>query len=151
MCLIVDTNLASKVFTNPPDPDFAPVIAWLKKDGRLIFGGRLRAELMRVEKARSLLAELQRGGRALRIPNAELAREETVVLATGYCQSNDGHVVALARVSGARTLCTHDKDLQKDFRNPQLVSDPRGSIYQRKAHVHLLRHTRSCRWRSATS
>jgi hypothetical protein len=147
MCLIVDANLAGKVFTTPPDPDFAPVIDWLRKGGRLIFGGHLRTELLRIERLRSLFVELQRGGRALQIPDAEVDREEAVVRETGHCQSNDGHVIALARVSGARTLCTHDKTLQRDFRNHQLIAKPRGSIYQRKSHEKLLRHTPSCRWR----
>jgi predicted nucleic acid-binding protein len=147
VCLIVDANLAGAIFKASPDPELAPVIDWLRKDGRLVFGGLLRAELMRLVTLRGLLVELQRQGKALRIPDADVAREETAVLATGHCVSNDGHVVALARVSGARTLCTHDRDLQTDFRNPRLVSKPRGSIYQRRNHARLLRHTSSCRWR----
>ena len=149
MCLIVDANLAGVVFSSPPSPDFAPIVGWLQKDGCLILGGHLSAELDRLEKARRFIRALLQAGRAKRLPDAQVAQEEFSVRETGHCVSNDSHVVALARVSGARTLCTHDKALQKDFRNPDLVSKPRGSIYQRKTHAKLLRHTRSCRWRSS--
>jgi hypothetical protein len=148
MCLIVDANLAGIVFSSPPHPDFVPVVDWLAEDGCLILGGHLGTELDRLEKARRFLVALLRAGRAKRIPDAQVSQEEAAVRGTGHCLSNDAHVVALARVSGARTLCTHDKTLQKDFRNPRLVANPRGSIYQRQEHAKLLRHTRSCRWRS---
>jgi len=67
-----------------------------------------------------------------------------VLKETGLCESNDCHVIGLALASGARTLCTHDKALQRDFRNPTIVSKPRGSIYLRPAHAELLRHGSSC-------
>jgi len=148
MCLIVDANLAGIVFSSPPHPDFVPVLDWLeKRDGCLIVGGHLGTELAHLEKARRFLLALLRAGRAKQIPAEQVAREEAAVQETGHCQSNDGHVIALARVSGARTLCTHDKELQKDFKNQQLIAKPRGSIYQQKSHKRLLRHTGSCRWR----
>jgi predicted nucleic acid-binding protein len=142
MCLIVDANLAGLIFGSPPHPDFVPVLDWLQqREGRLVVGGHLAAELGRLEKARRFVIQLQRAGIVRQVPAEEVAREETVVAETGLCESNDSHVVALARLSGARTLCTHDKALQRDFRNPQLVAKPRGSVYQRPDHTGLLRHT----------
>jgi hypothetical protein len=146
MCLIVEANLAGLVFRSPPDSNFVPVLDWLEKDGCLILGGRLGSELVRLAEAQRYLLALLRAGRAKRVAEEVMTAEEEAVLKTGLCRSNDCHVLALARASGARTLCTHDKALQKDFRNPQLISKPRGSVYQRKAHARLLRHTRSCRW-----
>jgi predicted nucleic acid-binding protein len=144
MCVIVDANLAGLVFASPPHPDFVPVLDWLQqRDGCLVVGGHLADELSRIEKARRFVVQLQRAGIARQVPAADVAREEAEVTATGLCESNDSHVVALARVSGARTLCTHDQALQRDFRNPQLVAKPRGAIYQRPAHGKLLRHTPS--------
>ena len=148
MCLIVDANLAATVFASPPHPDFEPVLDWLdKQDGRIVFGGRLATELERLEKPRRYLRTLLQAGRAWRLSDESVDEEEAVVADTGLCRSNDSHVIALARVSGARTLCTNDRDLQTDFKNPQLVSNPRGSIYKynRPSHVKLLRHTSSCR------
>lgn len=145
MCLIVDANLASVVFASPPQPDFAPVLDWFEKgDGCVAYGGRLAAELERLGKARRYLRALLQAGRALLFPDNAISGEEDIVANTGLCRSNDPHVIGLARVSGARTLCTHDGDLQKDFRNPQLIAKPRGSIYQRREHARLLRHSSSC-------
>lgn len=145
MCLIVDANLAAQVFGSPPGADFVPILDWLeKKDGCLIFGGHLGTELDRVEKARRFLRALLQAGRAKRIPDGRVEKEEAVVRGTGHCQSNDGHVVALARVSGARTLCTLDRTLQQDFGNPKLVDKPRGKVYQRREHRRLLTHTVGC-------
>lgn len=147
MCLIVDADVAGLVFANPPHADFAPVADWLhnpRKDGCIVFGGQLREELERVRRASSYLLELNRAGRARLVPDAAVTAEEDCVSASGLCDSDDWHVIALARVSGARTLCSHDRALQRDFRNHRLISGPRGSIYKRPEHERLLRHTTSC-------
>ena len=34
-----------------------------------------------------------------------------------------------ARVSGARLLYTNDQYLQDDFNNPEIVNEPRGSVF----------------------
>ena len=70
--------------------------------------------------------------------------EESLVVSTGLCVSDDPHIIALARVSGARTLCSNDNNLHTDFKNQRLLSHPRGGVYQNANHGHLLRHTRSC-------
>lgn len=145
MCLIVDANLASAVFASPPGDDFSPILDWLDRgDGCLVFGGRLATEMSRLHKPHRYLLALWRAGRARRLPDEQVEQEESVVADTGLCRSNDSHVLALARVSGARVLCTDDKKLQRDFKNPQLVARPRGSVYQRREHTKLLRHTTSC-------
>jgi hypothetical protein len=147
VCLIVDANLAATVFSSPPQEDFAPLLDWLlrpDRDGCLVIGGRLSAELLRVDAVRRSLVQLKRAGRFREIPREAVQAEASVVLATGICCSNDSHVVALARLSGARVLCTRDRDLHQDFKNPQLLASPRGSIYQNKQHARLLRHSRSC-------
>ncbi len=143
--MIVDANLAARVFQETAEPDLAPILNWLAAGGELVFGGHLATELSRMDKPKRFLLALLRAGRARRVSDASIAAEEAVVEATGHCRSNDQHVLALARVSGARTLCTYDRDLQRDFRDPRLISDQRGSIYQRKEHARLLRHTTSCR------
>ena len=147
MCVIVDASVACLVFRRDPDSDFLPVFHWLhdaSRDGCLVFGGELARELRRVQGARGYLRQLNQAGRAQRIPDADVDAEEQRVAGTGFCCSDDPHVVALALVSGARTLCSHDRNLQRDFTNRDLISDPRGKVYQRPTHVHLLRHTSSC-------
>ena len=71
-------------------------------------------------------------------------------------KSDDPHVIALAQVSGARLLYTNDEDLQKDFRNKNLINNPAGKIYSTEAennpnkefrysHSKLLRRNDLCR------
>lgn len=57
---------------------------------------------------------------------------------TGQLRSNDPHILALARASGARLLYTADKDLIADFKNPRIVSRPRGKVYSGAANARLL-------------
>ncbi len=145
MCVIVDTNVASKVFSGPPNKDFAPLLKWLNcQSGCLIYGGTLEAELRKVESVRRFIVRLSQVGRAILVPEDEVTNEQIAVDSLSLCQSNDSHIIALARVSGARTLCSHDAALHTDFKNPKLISKPRGSVYQNAAHVKLLRHTKSC-------
>jgi hypothetical protein len=147
MCVIIDVNLAFRIFTSAPETDFRPVFDWLHapgKNGCLVFGGRLLEELSnRIASLRYLRALLQ-AGRAYRFPDAIIQSDEQQIRGSGLCKSDDSHVVALARVSGARTLCSHDQTLHQDFRNPKLISKPRGRVYQNATHAHLLRHDYSC-------
>jgi hypothetical protein len=147
MCVIVDTNLAFRVLTPAPEDDFRPVFDWLHaadKDGCLVFGGKLFKELSNRTASRRYLRALSQAGRAYQIPDARAQDEEQRVTCSGLCQSDDPHVVALARVSGARTLCSHDQALHQDFRNPRLIAKPRGRGYQNSTHTHLLRHDYCC-------
>lgn len=144
MCLIIDANVSHLVFCSSPGRDAAPIWRWLLRDGTIVYGGRLASELTRNGSARSLLRELNRSGKAVLLSGPAVAAEEAVVISLGLCESDDPHVLALARTSGARVLYTHDQALMNDFRNPGLVA-PKGRIYQRANHSRLLRHRRGCR------
>lgn len=147
MCVIIDANIAALVFADSPDDDFAPVLDWLcspRKHGCIAYGGQLARELFKRTETRRFLRALQQAGRARQMRTADLDCEEKAVLKIGLCRSDDPHVVALARVSGARTLCSRDHALHQDFRNPRLISKPRGSVYMRPEHQRLLKHTSSC-------
>ena len=147
MCVIVDANLASHIFTPAPAADFCPVFDWLHapdKNGCLVFGGKLSNELSHRTDSRRYLRALLQAGRAYQIPDIIVQSEEQQVTDSVLCKSNVPHVVALARVSGARTLCSHDLALHRDFRNPKLIAKPRGRVYQNATHMHLLRHDTSC-------
>lgn len=147
MCVIVDTNVASLVFGSPSDSEYQPVIDWLNsktQNGRIVYGGKLAKELVSYEKSSLYFRQLILSSRAIRIPDAEVDFEEAKVKQTGICRSDDPHVIALARVSGARTLCANDRNLHADFTNPKLLSKPRGKVYQNSRHAHLLKHTSGC-------
>lgn len=146
MCLIVDANQRDAFFGRPPKPEYAPAVAWILSDtagGRLVFGGKLRAELAQKQGAFRVLREWVIAGRAVEYPDDEVAVEERLVLALGI-RSDDEHVIALARISGARVVATEDADLIADVTNKKLLDKPRGKIYQRAEHEHLLNHSTSC-------
>jgi len=144
MCVIIDASVASLVFPKPPakaHPDYQPLLQWLyKKDGILVFGGENARELNRVGAAARALIELKRATRAKEIQGVDEEQKRIEHL----CVSDDPHVIALARKSGARTLCSDDEGLHKDFKNRNLISNPNGVIYQNAGHRKLLRHTPGC-------
>lgn len=149
MCVIVDASVAGLVFSVPHEPDFQPLWHWLEeKGGKLVYGGHLVDELNRIPAARRLLAELKRSGKALVPSPTTMKQAENDVRNLKLCRSNDQHVVALARASGARVLCTNDRQLENDFTNPAIVPHPKGKIYKKAQHRHLLRHNNICIGRS---
>lgn len=145
MCLIVDANTAG-LFLG----EAGPVRDWLgsaKGKPRLVVGGLLTEELGKLTEVRRLLVELNRAGRLRSFSSAEVQTRATALKSSGDLRSNDSHVIALAQLSGARTLATHDTALMSDFRNKRLIDKPRGSILSNPAnpaHLRLLRHTHSC-------
>lgn len=141
--MILDTNRFSMVFSDKPDPEYAPVVEWLfDGDGLLVFGGtQYRAEIARHAAAQRVFVQLARAGRARSVVDGPVDAEAATLRA---CQSNDSHIVALARVSGARTVCTDDHELMIDIRKKALLDKPRGRVYQRTSHRHLLRHDPCC-------
>ena len=68
-------------------------------------------------------------GRGQKVEDEAIQKEGSNLERKGGHRSNDLHVLALANVSGARLLYTNDRDLQRDFKNGQLISNPRGKIY----------------------
>ena len=145
MCIIIDANVASKVFAVPYLPDYIPLWKWIQdRDGKIVCGGKLREELEKITHVNRLLKQLFRAGKALQPQLSDVDQKQKEVEKAGLCKSNDHHVIALALVSGARTLCTEDSNLEQDFKNPALISNPRGSIYKNADHAHLLKHTPGC-------
>jgi hypothetical protein len=150
MCLIIDANIASLVFGKESNSsDFRPIIDWLTsplRNGKLVVGGKLRDELFEIENTRRFIIRLIQAGRARNI--IENVDEETEkVRNLPELKSDDPHIIALAKVSGARILCSHDKALHEDFRNYRIISNPRGHIYQNATHKGLLSkygHTSAC-------
>jgi len=145
LCVIVDASVAGLVFAVPHKADYVPLWDWLeKKDGKLVYGGRVTDELGRLSNVRRRLAEMKRSGRALECSRQEVDNQEKAIRKLRLCRSNDSHVIALARVSGARVLCADDRDLEADFKNLQLVPKFRGSIYKKARDKPMLKHNGIC-------
>jgi hypothetical protein len=143
VCLIVDANVAPKFLVQS-----SAIIDWLfgeRGAPRLVAAGKLREELAKNQDVKRQLVQLDRAGRLISADADKLRREEQRLRAKAICASNDPHVLALAIVSGARTLATDDNALAADFKNKRIIDQPRGSIYRDPAmHRRLLRHTSSC-------
>ena len=131
MCAIVDANVRDEVFGSASSEPGKFFLNWLRRPGggRLALGGKLRSELAGLENFRRIYGLLRQNGRVVDIEDSVVDAETANLEARRICRSNDTHVLALARVSGARLLYTNDQALQEDFNSPQLVSEPRGRVY----------------------
>jgi hypothetical protein len=134
VCLIIDNDVVHRVLLIPDDQDFCDLHAslWGNRGVHaiVVYGGKLLAEYQVSRQVLRKLAELDRAGRARRIPSDRVDEETARVIKSGLCISNDSHVVALARVSDVRLLCSNDKDLHEDFMNKRLIEAPRGKVYK---------------------
>ncbi len=138
MCIIVDTDRTGEFFSDPPHPDARPIHEWIRTKGRLVYstGGRFGSELGGPAKRR--LGDYFRTGMAKRIPYASFRDDERQLEETGNLRSNDAHILALARRSGARLLYTGDQDLMKDFKDGKVITGPRGRVYSDARNRRLL-------------
>ena len=93
----------------------------------LVVGGKLRQELAAGETFKEWYEEAQQNGMARSVSDADVNQAEGHIEESANCKSNDAHVLALAQVSGARMLYTHDQRLIDDFKNKDLISD--GKVY----------------------
>lgn len=146
MCIVVDTNVAHKIISSSPDPEYQPVHIELfeKRRIKLALGGQLSEELLRSSVAASLLLQLERIGQAIVYSGDELGFSTDRIRKSGLCVSNDAHVLALVVRSGARVVCTEDRNLHRDLRNQRIVGKRR-SIYQTAKHSRLLSRCTPCR------
>lgn len=140
MPTILDANIFSLLFTH----EFRPVLDALKNgEIILVYGGTKQlCEYKLLGSYIQFVIELQRNGFAKLLDAKVVDAQERTVKGTGLCTSDDEHIIAIALVSKARLLCSHDKALHADFKNPNLINCPRGKVYQNSKHKHLIRHGR---------
>lgn len=124
MCIIIDNDVRSDFFGVNPSPVAAVIRKWMDGGGRMVTGGKNFRELSSSEAVRKQIADLFRDGKLRRISDQDADDETDRV--RPRCQSNDAHVVGLARISGARILFSNDAELIGDFGNRNLISAPRG-------------------------
>lgn len=126
MPLIVDTNVAADFFFSASSP-YARVRADVHSGRCLVHygGSRHISEISRDHRVRREYLKLSRAGRCRRLDTATVDRAQPGFSA--IC-SDDPHLLAVARIGGARLLCTRDRDLIADFTNPTVLS-PQGRVY----------------------
>ena len=152
MCAILDNNVRHEVFGDNQTEAGKFFLDWLdKKDGILVVGGKLLQELSGYSNFVQWLQQALLSNRARRISDQEVNNETENLREQRICQSNDEHVLGLARASGARLLFTNDQDLTSDFKNRQIIPGVRGRVYTtlqtkdiRRPHRALLRRNDLC-------
>src|SRR5262245_60635064 len=119
MCLVIDANVASDF--NEPGDDAKPVLQRVQKGSlRIVAGPPLKKELFKT-KIRALYQQWLLAGKVVEFNDKQLEAaagqiDQDIVV------SNDIHILALARVSGARLLYSKDEPLHSDFKNNKIIS-----------------------------
>jgi len=139
MCLIVDANSVSQVFLKRKAKFERLHRAIVVGKARLVYGGELTREYRKICAFWRLLVTLDRQGVARQVDGGRVDRETDRLRATNACRSDDPHIIALARVAQARLICSDDQKLREDVRDPELLANPRGNIYNESDHQRLLR------------
>lgn len=133
MCAIIDANAAGLVFTSRTteaenQSASKHFFDWIDSGaGSLIAGGKLLSELDKVSNFQKWRRRAVSAGRIKILDGDDVNQKASQV--APHCKSDDPHVIAVALISHARFLYSNDDYLQKDFRNPNLVNNPRGSVY----------------------
>ncbi len=139
MPLIIDNDVIGKVFIQNND-DYLPVKnALINYRNIMVYGGKLLREYILSLKIRRILIRYDQSGRARKYSDTDTDKETIIIKKLQLCKSNDEHIIALARISRARVLCSGDKDLHADFKNKYLIDSPRGKIYQNLKHLDVLK------------
>ncbi|MBR1235042.1 hypothetical protein [Bradyrhizobium sp. AUGA SZCCT0182] len=138
MCIIIDANAANEITSNSPDA--VPVLKRVMGGKlRIVAGQQLKIELLKTP-FRTLYKQLLLAGRFSEFSDAEVSAAQAHPCVQ-HCISNDQHVIALARASGARILFSKDEPLHADFKNKAMIDQPRGKIYTCKDHERVLDET----------
>lgn len=140
--IIIDVNIAPKVFLINNDTDFSDlhnrIFPRRKSYILIVLGGKLAKELVKNINISRILKQLDSAGRTCLIKENLIEEDEQILNNLNICKSNDIHILSLARVSLTRLLVTKDTDLIKDFKNKNIIDNPRGKIYSSTNHNHLL-------------
>jgi predicted nucleic acid-binding protein len=136
MCIIVDANVASD-FIKESD-DAKPVLDLVIEDRlKIVCDHRLSKEWGN-SRLKKLTIQFIQAGRLFVYTQEQMAIEAEKLKKLSF-KSDDPHILALARVSGARVLYSKDKKLHEDFKDSKLIHSPRGRVYQNQKHKHVLR------------
>ena len=130
MCAILDANVAWQVFGADRPPAGRAFFDRIDSGRvRLVVGGLLRRELDRSEVFQKWRRQAELAGRITLLNDDAVDETARQLEQENACRSDDEHVVAIARLSGARLLYSNAVALQDDFTDKALVDRPRGKVY----------------------
>ena len=139
MCIIIDTNKMSAFLKNTSSEDLQPIHTWLSKRGESFVYTTYGTYGEELKTVKDRLSVYVRNGHAHLVDKSKIIPEENKLQAIDKHKSNDIHILALARASGARLLYTGDKALIADFGNKEIINNPKGKIYSGSRNKNLLR------------
>jgi hypothetical protein len=143
VCIIIDANVSHTVFSDQPSVAGLMVREWIANgSGQLVFGGKNAEELFKTRNAKAWILQAWRGGRA-KLIRPERIDAELSAIANLQITSDDAHVLALARASGARSLFSEDNELIRDFKDREIIT-PRGRVFRRVEHRLTVLGRNSC-------
>ena len=133
MCVIFDANVAGVLFIDSKKRSDAATnfLEYLdKREIKLVVGGKLLEELTTgsTKFKEWLNGAVQRESASI-IPADKIEKEQKL-LEGEKLKSDDPHVLALAIVSGASLLYTHDENLIADFKNRVLIPGRNRTVYK---------------------
>lgn len=131
MCLIIDANQIGK-FLDVNNDDMEPVRAWLSKSGKIVYSisGNSRQERELYKSFPRKFREYSRANKLIRVNHSDVKKE---IANLPKLESDDPHIIALARLQNVKVLVSGDEKLHEDFK--EIVG---GKVYQTKEHKHLL-------------
>ena len=143
MCAILDASARDDVFGSSRTVAGKQFFRWLEQPrARLVLGGKLTNELASSSSFAKWAETAIADGRVRSFNPADVGAETDSLVADWQGSSNDQHVIALARVSGARILYAVDVDLCEDFKDAALIPSPRGRVYPTGDSQNAARHRR---------
>lgn len=146
MCCVIDVNLLPAVFDNDNSKhkDYKPVFQWIINDkGSIIIGGsKFKAELSRMPRYQSLLKTLNKSNKVFSADDDEVdflsieiekIRDDHSLSKATY---NDPHIVALAKLTNVKLICSDDSGLVKYCE--LVLKEKKPKFYKSAKHSHLL-------------
>lgn len=148
MCAIIDASVVNQVFGEKRTQAGSLFLKRIQQRRvRLAVGGKLTTELAKNENFKMWLDEARRNSQMLveDISDDKVNDKAYYLEKNHFCKSDDEHIIALAQISGARLLYSEDKNLRKDFKKEDLINNPRGKVYSKPSHKHLLSQKDLCK------
>ena len=142
MCAILDNDVCAEVFGHKLTPAGKGFLDWLNSRGHLVSGGQNKKELDANNTFQTWWQQATLAGRTTLVNDNQVTKLQRQLEAEKACRSNDAHIIALARLSGARLLYSNDRDLKKDFGDRDLIAEPRGKVFSTKLTADFSTHRR---------
>ena len=137
MCCIVDNSVVGELVSRRTPRSKLFLKLQLARKIRIATCGELKKEYGKHQAAIDFFVRVRRNNLLDDIDDEQIDAEKDLVVKAAQPKSNDLHVLALARVSGARVIATDDRALQEDIGNKKLLDAPRGKVFSNENQRHL--------------